>query len=194
MSKTAQDTRREPWPISHPVAVANLPGRVSTVRLSADEGQRKATAKLLKIIAVDALDAEITLEPRGARVIVGGLVRAKVRQACVVTLEPVEQRVEEPVDFVFAPEEEAAEAERRVHAAAEKAEREGKLEDLAELFASNNLPDPIINGEIDLGHVVAETLAVGLDPYPRKEGAVFEQPAASIGETSPFAALGKLKR
>ncbi len=182
------------WPIIHPVAVASLPARVTTIRVTADEQQRRDMAEMLDILAVDDLSAEVTLEPRGARVIAGGVVKAKVRQSCVVTLEPVEETVEEPVDIVFAPEAEAAEAEARVDAAAEKAERAGDLDALADLFAAANLPDPIVNGEIDIGQIVTETLALGLNPYPRKEGAVFEQPEGSGGDVSPFAALGKLKR
>jgi len=33
--------------------------------------------------------------------------------------------------------------------------------------------DPIENGWIDLGEVVTETLALDLDPYPRKPGEAF---------------------
>ena len=35
--------------------------------------------------------------------------------------------------------------------------------------------DPIENGWIDLGEVVAETLALDLDPYPRKPGEAFAE-------------------
>ena len=35
-------------------------------------------------------------------------------------------------------------------------------------------PEPIVNGAIDLGALAAEFLMLGLDPYPRKPGAVFE--------------------
>ncbi len=192
MSKSKKN--KAEWPIIHPVAVANLPARVSTIRLVANEQERRDMAEMLDILAVDDLSAEITLEPRGARVIAGGVVKAKVRQACVVTLDPVEETVEEPIDIVFAPEAEAAEAEARVDAAADKAERSGDYDALAGLFEAANLPDPIIDGQIDLGQIVTETLALGLNPYPRKEGAVFEQPEGSGGDVSPFAALGKLKR
>ena len=35
----------------------------------------------------------------------------------------------------------------------------------------------ILNGVIDLGEMVAETLALDLDPYPRKPGVSFDEPA-----------------
>ena len=34
-------------------------------------------------------------------------------------------------------------------------------------------PDEIVNGQIDLGALTAEFLALGLDPYPRKPGVDF---------------------
>jgi uncharacterized metal-binding protein YceD (DUF177 family) len=56
--------------------------------------------------------------------------------------------------------------------------------------------DPIEHGEVDLGEVVAETLALELDPYPRKPGEAFEEHIESVDdepeEQSPFAGLSKL--
>ena len=59
-----------------------------------------------------------------------------------------------------------------------------------------DLPDPIVNGRIDLGGLVAETLVLGLDPYPRKPGVAFADPtpaAPEPPEASPFAVLRGLK-
>ena len=58
--------------------------------------------------------------------------------------------------------------------------------------------DPIVDGHVDLGEVVAETLALELDPYPRQPGEAF----AEVGDASevpdpappsPFAVLTRLK-
>jgi hypothetical protein len=54
-------------------------------------------------------------------------------------------------------------------------------------------PDEIVNGKIDLGAVVAEFLALGLDPYPRKPGVDFDYKDPADAEHNTFAALGKLK-
>ena len=57
----------------------------------------------------------------------------------------------------------------------------------------------LIDGKIDLGPVIYETLATGLDPYPKREGVSFEwaEPGAESGPEekpeSPFAALKQLK-
>ena len=50
-------------------------------------------------------------------------------------------------------------------------------------------------GVIDLGAVATEFLILGIDPYPRKPGAVFAAPPAAPGEAAehPFAALAALK-
>ncbi len=63
--------------------------------------------------------------------------------------------------------------------------------------ALDDLPDPIVNGRIDLGALAAEILVLSLDPYPRKPGAAFADPtpeAAEPPEASPFAMLRDLGR
>jgi hypothetical protein len=47
---------------------------------------------------------------------------------------------------------------------------------------------------VDLGALATEFLILGLDPYPRKAGAVFQPPAPAQPDESPFAALAKLKK
>jgi Large ribosomal RNA subunit accumulation protein YceD len=95
---------------------------------------------------------------------VRGEVYAEVTQTCVVTLEPIEAIVREAVDVRFA---EPAQEHRR-----------GNLDapGVAELIDldSDDPPDAIENGRIDLGALAAEFLALGLDPYPRKPGAVLD--------------------
>ena len=59
-------------------------------------------------------------------------------------------------------------------------------------------PDPIENDEIDLGALATEFFMLGIDPYPKRPGAVFD-PVAQLGEAavtamSPFAALARLKQ
>jgi uncharacterized metal-binding protein YceD (DUF177 family) len=55
-------------------------------------------------------------------------------------------------------------------------------------------PEPIVNGAIDLGALATEFLMLALDPYPRKEGAVFEPVIAPVDPADhPFAALEALK-
>ncbi len=53
-------------------------------------------------------------------------------------------------------------------------------------------PESIVDGRLDLGTVVQEFLALGVDPYPRKPGVSFE-PVVEEATPSPFAALAKLR-
>ena len=57
-----------------------------------------------------------------------------------------------------------------------------------------NDPEPLIGGVVDLGALAIEFLILGLDPYPRKPGAVFEPPQDHKPEAGPFAALAKLAK
>ena len=113
---------------------------------------------------------------------VTGTVSASVGQNCVVTLEPLVNEVEETVDLVFVPQQ-AAPMRGRRSKTDETEPRDVKWDD----------PEPLIGGVVDLGALATEFLIVGLDPYPRKPGAVFEPPLDHKPEAGPFAALAKLK-
>ncbi len=47
-------------------------------------------------------------------------------------------------------------------------------------------PEPLVGGTIDLGALAIEFLIVGLDPYPRKPGAVFEAAAGRHAGSWPL--------
>ena len=181
------------WPLSHLLEVARLPSSGAHVVLDTDEAARAAVASRLGILAVDSLQARMLLTPRGKRVAVKGRVTALVRQACVVTLEPVEEKVDEEIDLVFATPDEVEAAEAAAFAPEKDGERQ-LLIDPAQLMDPNTLPEPIVNGRIDAWVVAQESLSLGLNPYPRKPGAEFVQPNAPEPEPSPFAALAKLRK
>src|SRR5689334_19327727 len=55
-------------------------------------------------------------------------------------------------------------------------------------------PEALQDGVVDLGAVAAEFLLLGIDPYPRKEGAAFDAPPVADPSGHPFAALATLKK
>ena len=55
-------------------------------------------------------------------------------------------------------------------------------------------PEPIVDGRLDLGALATEFLILGIDPYPRKPGAVFEAPSSADRDATAFAALAALKK
>ena len=162
------------------------------VTIEADASERDALATALGLAAIASLKGEFSLAKRGRYALrVTGEVTASVTQTCVVSLEPFEVKLREPVDSSFAPEPDAREAEKKLAAAAKIAGAEGLV-----LSETPDPPDPIVNGLVDLGALAAEFLALGLDPYPRKSGAEFAEPApeAAVTDRGPFAALAALRK
>ena len=51
-----------------------------------------------------------------------------------------------------------------------------------------------VDGTIDLGAIATEFLILGIDPYPRKPGIVFDAPRTGEASGHPFAALAALKK
>jgi uncharacterized metal-binding protein YceD (DUF177 family) len=180
MTDKISDTPRgaEPLPFSHPIEVDKLPEGGLDLELSAGESEREALAEADGIPQIGRFDVAFHVMRRaGGRVNVSGELRARVTRICVVSLEPFEVDVIEPIDVDFAPETPIS----AVHSA-----EDGDLDDP---------PDPIIDGKIDLGALASEFLVLGLDPHPRKPGVSFApvEQAGSDETASPFALLHKLQ-
>ena len=173
-------------PFSRPFVVDRLRADVVTeVTVTADASELVELAEFDGLDRVDRLDGRFRLARHGASVHVTGEIEAEVVQTCVVSLEPFPVVVRETVDIRYAPESEVEDLE------AALARMSGNdFEDVAE---ADDVPDPIVDGRIDLGALAAEFLVLGLDPHPRKPGATFA--AETIGDqtdtanVSPFAAL-----
>jgi len=162
---------------SYPIAVTDLPPDGVELTLAPNKEIRAELAQLASVLAVPELAAKLKVSPDGhGGAEVEGRLEAAVRQICVVSLDPFDNRVSEPIAIHFAP--------------ASAARPAGGTIDVG----LENPPDPLIDGAIDLAAVVAEYLTLAIDPYPRKPGAVFKppKPDRDKGE-SPFAALKKLK-
>jgi Large ribosomal RNA subunit accumulation protein YceD len=171
--------RRSDMPWSVPVAVADVPEIGSHLELVADSGVRVAVAELAGLAALPRLGASFDLAPYGRdglRVI--GRVSATVGQTCVVTLEPMENEIEELIDLVFVPQ-----------PGASPDVPSGTEIDIG----ADPGPECLVGGVVDLGALATEFLLLGIDPYPRKPGAVFEAPAVGGGSGGPFAGLAALK-
>jgi hypothetical protein len=140
-------------------------------------------AEIAGLRDISSAHAWFDLTPRsGGRFHVAGRVQARVGQNCVVTLDPIENDIDEEVDLIFAPSEQIGEH-------AEPAARED-----VSAIEMTDAPEPIEDGIIDLGRLATDVLYLAIDPYPRKEGAVFEpQIAARDPDDHPFAALKSLQ-
>ena len=102
---------------------------------------------------------------------VKGRLQAQIVQPCIVTGDPVP----ETVDFAI--------EERYVRAADEDDEIVVGLED----------SEPLVDGCIELGEMVAQSLALAANAWPRTADAPDEFKAGNVEEAHPFASLGSLK-
>jgi hypothetical protein len=154
-------------PLSRPVAVNRLPPEGTEVVVEASAEERAALARDFDLVSLDRLVGRFRLAGSTHRIAVTGTIEAEIVQTCVVTLEAFPSRVEEAVDVDF------SDSDAFRHTDAEDAE----------------MPDPIVDGLIDLGTLTAEFLALGLDPYPKKPGAAFAFEDEGAEAMKPFAAL-----
>lgn len=173
---------------SYPIAVADVPEAGLDIAIAADAASRQALAAADALPGIASLEADFHIAPKaGHRFNVSGEMRAKITQICVVSLEPFDSEIVEPIDVDFAPADEVDRIEAEVRAA--------NLLGVEAAGPESEPPDPIIDGKIDLGALASEFLALGLDPYPRRPGVIFEAPqtGAADEKDSPFNILRKLQ-
>jgi len=171
----------DPWRV--PVVVAQIPEAGSHHEIEAGQQARQAMADLAGLRDIGFASASLDVTPRGkGRFHVAGRVRARVGQTCVVTLDPIENDIDEEVDLIFAPPDQIPVLADLVDEALESDE------------AIPDPPEPIENGIIDLGRLATDALFLGIDPYPRRPDAIFEPPVEPADpEAHPFAALKALR-
>ena len=150
------------------------------VELDAGEAVRTALAKPAGVDAIERLVARFDLTWRGRdRLRVSGEVSGTVRQSCVVTLEPVMNDINEPIDVTFALSREPISESTEIDIDAAPSEE-------VELLVGN---------AVDLGLIATEFFLLGIDPYPRKPGVAFDAPKAAADPAGhPFAALAALQK
>jgi len=182
MNRTNSLTDRpDPWRVR--ITVEQIPDTGLHRDIEADQAVRGAMAEVAGLREVLSARASLDVTPqRGGRYHVAGHVRARIGQTCVVTLDPIENDIDEPIDLTFAPPEQIPQLSDLVE---EAAESDAEIPDP---------PEPIENGVIDLGRLATDALFLAIDPYPRKPDAVFEPPVVPEDpEDHPFAALKALK-
>jgi uncharacterized metal-binding protein YceD (DUF177 family) len=162
-----------------PLALYELDRGPVRVRLEPDAAERGKLAGDLGLESLPSLVVELTVRPWHDGAEITGRFQAVVEQLCSVTLDPFEQPLSGEI---------AAKAVPRGSLQAPAEDPEGGEKD-------PEGPDPpdVLAGEvIDLAAIVAEHLALEIDPFPRKPDAAFEF-SAPPEEESPFAVLQKLK-
>jgi len=178
------DKSTDAFPLSRKLQIADIEEN-DDQSIAASRAEMAGIARLIDLVALNGLTLDYRLRyGAGGRIHLTGQLKARATQTCVVSLEPVEAIIDVPVEAEFWPAPLIEELER-------------KAEDLGQ-SGLLDWPDAITDGTIDLGPIVYETLAMSLDPYPKRPGASFQwsQDASEpeTPETGPFAVLARLKK
>ena len=171
--------------LSRVVEVVNLPPLGETVTVTADQHECRLVAKRLQLVALHELTARLAIEPwRKGGWRITGIVHADIEQLCVATAQEFRSTCSFDLDRHFLHEK----------------DRYDQATEVVIDPLSDDEPDVIAEGRIDIGELVVEGLALTLDPYPRKPGADFEFEQSQSGQEAdetkpnPFSVLAKLQR
>lgn len=146
------------------------------ITIAADAAERAAVATRFGLLAIDRLEATLTVRRENGGVEVRGTVSAAVTQACSITGDPLPVSIDEPVALQFVESLDGGEEVELGEDALDTIEIEG--------------------GAIDLGEAAAETMALALDPFPRSPRAAAVLKEAGVideQEFKPVTALSGLK-
>jgi len=161
----------------------------TAVEIVASDSERAALAKRFGFLGLPAFSARVTVDRRpGGQVIVEGRLKGRLVQACILSLEPVMQELDDAFRLVFAE-----------NLADERDPESGE----AVLNAQADAPEPLEGNLLDVGEIIAEQLSLTADPYPRRPGMklddVLPKPRGGARKAQPeqrrhpFAGLAALK-
>jgi len=171
---------------SRPLDVSDVPAEGLSRALRATQEECQALCRRFDLAGLQALAADIRIAPaRGPEgepaLRFEAAIHAEVTQICVVTLKPFQTEVAEAFTILF-------------QLAA------GQEEEPAEEDFGDDMTELLEAAEIDAGELVAQHLALALDPHPRAPGAEWQGPGAAPDTATmappadgPFAKLGQLK-
>ena len=132
----------------------------AALEIAASDSERAALAKRFGFLSLPAFSARVTVDRRvGGQIVVEGRLRGRIVQACVLTLDPVTQDLDDAFRIVFRPD-----------MADDRDPESGE----AVLNSQADAPEPLTGNMLDIGEIVAEQLSLVADPYPRRPGAKLE--------------------
>lgn len=173
-----------PPELSRPLTLEDARRTSRPIVITADADERAALARRFDLIAIDRLEAELLPEVQGDELRLTGTLTARATQRCVATGTPVKEQVSTPLSLRCVP-----------LARLEAAEAEAEVElDSADLDVIG-----YERGAVDLGEIVAESLVLALDPWPRSANATAWLKAQGVKaedeveRTNAFSALAGLR-
>ncbi len=130
-------------------------GRELALTVDRPRAARRSPSRL-GVTAVERLQVKLNAVRFRGGFRVTGRLTALIVQPSVISLEPVTQEIDEPVDRVFLP------GGEKPYAGPADAEIFVDLE-------GDDVPDHFEGNEADLTEMIVETLALAVDPYPKSE-------------------------
>jgi len=163
--------------------LADLAEGEARIVLEPDAAQRAAIAAWTGLAGLEALTVRVLLVSLGeGHYRYEGSLAANVVQQCVVTLEPVRNTI-------------ARDFQRRYRVVGRTRAPKGAAMPAADDGEDGEAPEEVRGRKLDLAAPVVEELSLGIDPYPRAEGAVFEASGEpGTRADNPFAVLKSLKK
>ncbi|NQW52097.1 MAG: DUF177 domain-containing protein [Rhodospirillales bacterium] len=171
------------------VDLEKLGNNGAALELSTTESERAALAKRFGFLGLPAFSARVTVDRRpGGQVVVEGRLKGQIVQACILSLDPVTQELDDAFRLVFSE-----------NLTEDRDPESGE----AVLNAQGDAPEPLTGNMLDVGEIVAEQLSLTADPYPRRPGIKLEdvmpkpkgvaRRSAPEPRRHPFAGLAALK-
>lgn len=167
---------------SRRIAVEGItPDKVRKETIEATEEECAALAKRFDLRELADFRADLSIHRvDGGVVRLSGRFEADVVQTCVVSLQDVHGHVSGDFETFF------SEDSHRLD------------EEEVELYLDEeDAPEAIMNGEIDLGEIVAQYLSLELEPYPRAPGVSLAAQLSEAGglevKSGPFSVLQDLQ-
>lgn len=185
------NTATPEWSVKQRVLELEKPLEV-TIKPNAAERGRLAKRAGVSVASIEALEARLTIapEPGLGRFHVHGDFDAELTQICVRSAAPFRAVLEAPVQGYF------ADKEGTLSFAKARKKREEEMGDQPNFVDEEEDPEPLENGAVDLGELVAQHLILAVDPYPVCPGAE-PLPEEGMGDKvkveNPFAILGQLR-
>jgi uncharacterized metal-binding protein YceD (DUF177 family) len=155
-----QTEKKEKSELERLVDLERMGAGGAAFEILATDSERAALAKRFGFLGLPAFSARVTVDRGlGGQVLVEGRLRGRIVQACVLTLDPVAQDVDETFRLVF----------QRDHRDQRDAESGETI-----VSAQADAPEPLSGNLLDVGEIVAEQLSLAADPYPRRAGTRLE--------------------
>jgi uncharacterized metal-binding protein YceD (DUF177 family) len=186
-----QDTEKQKSELERMVDLERMGPVGVALEIAASDSERAALARRFGFLGLPVFSARVTIDRRpGGQVVVEGRLRGKIVQACILTLDPVTQELDEAFRIVF-----------KQDLTEERDPESGE----ALVNAQVDAPEPLPGNMLDVGEIVAEQLLLAADPYPRRPGAKLEdvlpKPRSGAGRPirgadqrrHPFASLAALR-